>query len=122
MRVGDWPYCPHGSVHERGYIRDPIVVFVRAADGNVRVPGRNDVPTPEGYVRHELNTLQEAQRFERDFGNRLGERAREESDFRRSLFKHAAVRHGSRNPGHGENFFTVLHYDRSNRDQESERA
>ena len=71
MQVGDWPFCGENG-HESTYSLnaqrfDPVVVF-QDANGNHRVPGRSDVPTPAGYQRVELKTLAEVRRFEREVG------------------------------------------------------
>lgn len=43
---------------------DSVVVY-KDADGKIRYPPRNDQPTPTGYERVTLRSLQEVDRFER---------------------------------------------------------
>ena len=52
-------------VHQPWHPSDAIVVF-KDKDGNVRYPGRNDVPTPDGFERVTMRSLREVERFERE--------------------------------------------------------
>ena len=65
LAVGDWPYCPHGSVREANARRwDPIVVWESDAEPDkLSYPGQADEPCPEGYHRIEITNLREADRF-----------------------------------------------------------
>jgi len=66
IQIGDYPFCPHGSIrnaHAQGF--DPIVVHV-SQDGNYRFPGSVDAPVPEGYRKVEIRTIQEADRVSRE--------------------------------------------------------
>lgn len=56
LRVGDYPFCPHGSTLPRRAQFDPIVVF-KDKNGEYSFPGRSDAPTPKGYVREEITTM-----------------------------------------------------------------
>lgn len=55
----------HAAVHST----ERCVVFINA-DGKVNYPGRNDLPTPPGYERRELNSFREVEQFTREHGNR----------------------------------------------------
>jgi hypothetical protein len=72
LKIGDFPFCPHGSVLARdsqGFI--PPVVFLctnRRSHAPVLFPGRSDSKPPDGYVRKELRTVAEIRKFEREFG------------------------------------------------------
>jgi hypothetical protein len=72
LKIGDFPFCPHGSVLARdsqGFI--PPVVFVstnRRSHAPVLFPGRSDSKPPEGYVRKELRTVAEIRAFEKQYG------------------------------------------------------
>ncbi len=78
LEVGDWPWCPHESTRKVPYQVHPnerVVVFENPATGEIRYPGRNDVPVPEryakqGFVRKELPTLRAVEQFEREHGVR----------------------------------------------------
>jgi len=76
LAVGDWPFCPHGSTHGRAAAVDAAercVVWENPHTGEVRYPGRNDVPIPEryarqGFERREMPTLSSLRRFENERG------------------------------------------------------
>lgn len=69
--VGDWPFCPHGSVlPSRAQAITPVVVH-QAADGTYRLPGAADSAVPEGFKKVELRTIPEIQRFEREMNLQL---------------------------------------------------
>lgn len=66
LEIGDWPFCPHGSVSRRWASSfDPVVIH-RGKNGSVRFPARGDARVPEGYAKVELRTIQEIRRFERE--------------------------------------------------------
>lgn len=70
-----------GTVHTMEYVyvprirnaewsdRDSVVVF-KDAKGQLRYPGRNDLPTPQGCARIVMKSLREVERFERQYGVR----------------------------------------------------
>jgi hypothetical protein len=76
LRVGDWPFCPHGPV--RGVLhsihpRERCVVWKHPATGDIVYPGRNDVPMPsryvaQGYERHELGSIRAIHKHEQEQG------------------------------------------------------
>lgn len=70
LEIGDFPFCPHGSVFERNANFSPIVIH-QDAEGNVSFPGRSDVPPRPGYQRVELNTTAEVRAFERQYNQRM---------------------------------------------------
>lgn len=77
VRIGDWPWCPHEDTLRRdAQPFDPVLIF-KDAQGNVRFPGRNDAPTPEGFRRVELRTVREVRAFEREMN--LKETARHDA-------------------------------------------
>jgi hypothetical protein len=59
-------------VHRRTYAQwddqTAPLVFVRASDGELRYPGRNDAVCPPGHTPMRLRSLQEVNRFERQHG------------------------------------------------------
>lgn len=78
LEIGDWPWCPHESLlksHHTVHPDERVVVFENPATGEIRYPGRNDVPVPDryakqGFVRKELPTLRAVEQFERKHGVR----------------------------------------------------
>lgn len=68
LRIGDYPFCPHGNIWARdAQVAAPTVVF-RSKSGKYKFPGRADAKTPKGYQRIELNTQRAKDKFEREFG------------------------------------------------------
>ena len=53
MKVGDWPFCPHGSHRQSHGIRESeaTAVYRHRGTGHTIIPGRNDVPLPKRYAR-----------------------------------------------------------------------
>lgn len=78
LEVGDWPWCPHESTRKSphtAHASERVVVFENPQTGEIRYPGRNDVPVPDryakqGFVRKELPTLRAVESFERAHGVR----------------------------------------------------
>jgi len=67
LELGDWPYCPHGSVFSVNAARfDPSVVYRNAA-GEYSFPTSPDAaykPAPEGFEKVELTKAHEIRKFE----------------------------------------------------------
>jgi|SRR5579872_4353640 len=79
IQIGEWPFCPHGfgnlSTGLPWHPSETSVVYEHPQTGDVKYPGRMDVPMPEryanaGYVRKEIRTDREMQRFESSHGVR----------------------------------------------------
>jgi hypothetical protein len=76
LQVGQWPFCPHEEASGRviaAATTERCVVWQNAQTGEVRYPGRNDVPIPEryakqGFERREMPTLASLRRFENERG------------------------------------------------------
>ena len=81
LQIGDWPYCrgsqeSHGAVFNGPTAAHPserAVVWKHPVTGQVRYPGRNDVPMPkryaeQGFERHEMPTLRDVHRLEKQKG------------------------------------------------------
>ena len=73
--IGDWPLCPHGrpygSIGRAAHPSERTVVFRHPQTGKISYPPRNDMPMDPklqawGYERHELPTLRDRERFERE--------------------------------------------------------
>jgi hypothetical protein len=65
IEIGDWPYCPHGALHEVHAQRfDPIVVWASNSDPDkFSFPGQANERCPPEYHRVEITNLREADRF-----------------------------------------------------------
>lgn len=63
--IGDWPYCPHGSVFPETARRfDPIIVWQSNADGNkFSFPGQPNERVPDGFHKVEITNIREADKF-----------------------------------------------------------
>jgi len=73
LQIGDYPFCPHGSIYpERAQHFEPIVVHV-SGDGQYRFPAATDAPVPSGYRKVEIRTIQEADRISREVNRREDE-------------------------------------------------
>ena len=74
--IGDWPFCPHGTIRQFSHSVHPsqrAVVYENPKTGQVVYPPRNDQPIPEryrkqGYVRRELGSLRALEKFEKEKG------------------------------------------------------
>lgn len=62
VEIGDWPYCPHGSVfRERAQRFDPIVVWQSNTDSaKYSFPGQANEAVPEGYHKVEITNMRQA--------------------------------------------------------------
>jgi hypothetical protein len=70
LAIGDYPFCPHGSIFEVNARRfsEPILVFESLTHpGEVSMPATNSEPCPEGYRPRLLTNLQEADQFIRAY-------------------------------------------------------
>ena len=78
LQIGDYPFCPHGSIYPGHAQRfDPIVVHVSCeGDGQYRFPAAVDAPVPAGYRKVEIRTIQEADRVSREVNRREDETLR----------------------------------------------
>ena len=68
IAIGDWPYCPHGSVFPESARRfDPIVVWQSNTDPN-HYSGwgaRTNEPVPEGFHKVEITNIRQADQLVR---------------------------------------------------------
>jgi len=77
IQIGDFPFCPHGSIYPQpAQPAIPTVIF-RSRTGKIRFPGRADTPTPRGYERIELTTQHSRDKFEREYGKQETAKLRE---------------------------------------------
>jgi len=93
---GQWPLCGRLGASGHGWTRtdpaqrfDPVLVFRDPKTGEYRFPGRNDAPTPKGYVREELRTISDVRQFERRW-NQI-ERGRADAAVSREQARRQAV-------------------------------
>jgi uncharacterized protein YijF (DUF1287 family) len=71
VQIGEWPLCPHGfgngtlAAGNAQWDDKTAVVVFRDAQGKIRYPGRNDLPTPAGCERVVMRSLREVEAFEK---------------------------------------------------------
>lgn len=85
--IGDWPWCPHGSVRGENATRfDPIVVWQSNADPDkYSFPGQPNEPVPEGFHKIEITNLRQGDQFTSRFNELERRRIEEEREIRRTL-------------------------------------
>jgi len=86
LEIGDYPYCPHGSIFSRNALAfDPAIVWQSTSDpDSYSFPGNSSEPCPVGYKPIALDSLRKADGFVRRYNElereRLeGERAMEKA-------------------------------------------
>jgi len=78
LEIGDYPFCPHGSIYEQNAQKfDPIVVH-RNPDGSYSFPASHDAPVRAGCEKVEIRTLREADRITREVNAREDSQIREQ--------------------------------------------
>lgn len=70
---------------------DPVLIF-EDAHGNVRFPGRNDAPTPDGFKAVELRDIRQVREFERRMNAREHARHEVSTEGERAAFSEAQQR------------------------------
>jgi hypothetical protein len=87
FEIGDWPYCPHGSIYERNARKwDDIVVWQSTTDPDkYSFPGQANERVPEGYVKLHITNLREADQFVSKMNDLEGRKMREQIELRRAL-------------------------------------
>lgn len=62
VEIGDWPFCPHGSIyHGKAQRFDPIVVWQSNTDSEkYSFPGQANEPVPAGYHAVEITNMRQA--------------------------------------------------------------
>jgi len=65
LHIGDYPFCPHGSIYEQNAQRfDAIVVWQHNSEPDkYSFPGHANESCPADYHRVEITNLREADRF-----------------------------------------------------------
>jgi hypothetical protein len=65
IEIGQYPYCPHGWIHERNAQRfETIVVWQSNSDAEkFSFPGQANEPAPEGYHKIEITNIRQADQF-----------------------------------------------------------
>jgi len=77
LQVGDWPICPHGSIHRHDaavHHKERAVKYYHPQHG-WRTPGRTDQPMPQrlqqlGFQRIEFESLRSLDSHARETGSR----------------------------------------------------
>lgn len=85
--IGDWPWCPHGSVHSENARRfDDIVVWQSNSDPDkYSFPGQANETVPDGYHKVVISNMREGDRFTARFNELERQKLQEERDMRRTL-------------------------------------
>lgn len=62
IEIGDYPFCPHGSIYPEASRRfDPLVIWVANDNPDrISVPGDAGEPVADGYHKVEITSLREA--------------------------------------------------------------
>ena len=76
LSIGDWPFCPHGSIHGQTaavHAKERAVKYYHPEHG-WRTPGRTDAPMPErmsrlGFQRVEFESLNELDKHSKATGS-----------------------------------------------------
>lgn len=71
LYIGEWPFCPHGSLRGDNAQRFDPVVYFENSDGHRLFPGRSAEQPPSGYIRKELCTIAAVRAFESSENRRL---------------------------------------------------
>ena len=87
VTIGDWPFCPHGSIHEGDARRfDPIVVWQSNTDAEkYSFPGQPNEPVPGGYHKVEITNMRQADQFVSRMNDRERRKMEELRDTRYAL-------------------------------------
>lgn len=98
LAIGDWPYCPHGSIYEQNAMRfESIVVWQSNTDSEkYSFPGRSNEPCPPDYHRVEVTNLRQADQLVRRV-NDIERRKMEETRDMRYALDDAGIRERRRN-------------------------
>ena len=85
--IGDWPWCPHGTVHESNARRfDDIVVWQSNADPEkYSFPGQANERVPDGYHKIVISNLRQGDQFTSRFNDLERQRLQTERDQRWAL-------------------------------------
>lgn len=66
--IGDWPMCPHGSVFGGRELHSNPTIVYKNAEGKCWFPTGDNAKPPAGFERHELRTVFERDKFEKEVG------------------------------------------------------
>lgn len=70
LEIGDYPFCPHGSIYEQSAKRfDPIVLH-KGPNGEYSFPGNSSDPVPAGYEKIEITNIRQADRYVREIDSK----------------------------------------------------
>lgn len=68
LEIGDYPFCPHGSIYEGNAQRfDPIILH-KSASGEYSFPGSSSDPVPAGYEKIEITNMRQADKYVKEIG------------------------------------------------------
>lgn len=98
LHIGDYPFCPHGSIYPQNSQHfDPIVVWQSASDPDkYSFPGQSNEVVPAGYNKFVISNLREADRFVKRMNDLERQRLEGERSMRYAI-DDAGVRERRRN-------------------------
>lgn len=87
VTIGDWPFCPHGSVFQGSAKRfDDIVVWQSNTDSEkYSFPGQANEPCPEGYHKIVISNMRQADQLVRTVNDIERRKMEEMRDMRYAL-------------------------------------
>lgn len=94
--IGDYPFCPHGSIYNKDAQTASATVVFRNKEGEHRFPGRDTDRPPRGFERIELRTQRQRDAFEREVGKKETARLRDIEYSRREAYKQTFAMHKDR--------------------------
>lgn len=93
LKVGDYPFCPHGSIYEKNATTAPPTIVFRNSKGEYRFPGRDTDKPPKGFQRVELNTQRSRDKFEREMNTRETQKLRDIEYDKKEAYKRTVALH-----------------------------
>lgn len=68
LAIGDYPFCPHGSIFSENATRfDPIVLFRDGTTGEIYPATHTSDPTPDKHERIEITNMRQADHYVKHF-------------------------------------------------------
>ena len=77
LKIGDWPFCPHGSLRSRAAEYGQPTIVYKNQKGDCYFPTGSNSKPPAGYEKHELRTQHERDKFERTINEKETVKLRE---------------------------------------------
>lgn len=88
LEIGDYPFCPHGSIYEQNAQHfDPIVFHKDVTTGEYSVPMHASDPAPPGHMTVEIRNMREADRVVKEINSRSRSEASDRREMNRLYFE-----------------------------------